>query len=303
MARADATRHNAGDRGAHAATTPPERSVVPSRLFAASLLCAAACSPSTRQPDAPPAADVFDIVTAAEKTALVFEVDSVVGRGPDDGVTAKVSAQLDALIGGGYLDKPAGATFTDDEELPALGDPERVWTFAELDALAASHRSLRVAADTAVIHVVYVDGRYEDDGGSSMVLGFAWGGDSIVMLKDNIERACRDDGAVGLLAPGLADTVCRTTEYTVLLHEIGHLMGLVNNGAPMQSEHQDTEHGAHDVNEDCLMYWLNDQSSVVDAIAERIGRGEDDDAIPFDDACLADLRAAGDEGAGSDGGA
>jgi hypothetical protein len=264
---------------------------VPSRLFAAALLCTAACSPTTQPPAPPPSFDVDDIVTAAEKTALVFEVDAVAERGPADGVTTKVSTQLDALIAGGYLAKPDGVAFQIDEELPPLGDPERVWTFDELRALTASHRSVRVAADVAVVHVVYVDGRYEDDSGGSLVLGFAWDGDSIVMLKDNIERACRDDGAVGLLAPGLADTVCRTTEYTVLLHEIGHLMGLVNNGAPMQSEHQDTEHGAHDVNEDCLMYWLNDQSSVVDAIAERIGRGEDDDAIPFDEACLADLRA------------
>ncbi len=267
-------------------------------VLCAAPLVAAACGPSNPLPGAPPRADLKDIVTATDKTALIFEIDAVVAHGPVDGALANVGEQLDALIAGRYLDKPAGATFTLDEELSELGDPERVWTFAELQALADAQRSLRVAADTAVIHVVYVDGRYEGDDGDAMVLGFAWRGDSIVMLKDNIDRACRSGPSVLLLAPQLVEEVCRTTEYTVLLHEIGHLMGLVGNGAPLQSDHQDEEHGAHDVNEECIMYWLNDQSSVADVIAERLGRG-DDAVTPFDDACLADLRALVD-GSGDD---
>lgn len=273
------------------------RVVVP--LLAASLL-PAACSPRG-DPDPPPSFDVDDIVTSERATKLVFEVDAVVGREPATGALEAVHEDLSSLVETGHLDKPDGVQFLLDEEIPPLGDPERAWTFEELDALAAAKRSLRRSPDEAVIHVLYVDGRYEEDGESSAVLGFAWQGDSIVMLKDNIERACRNGPAVLLLAPGLAESVCRRTEATVLLHEIGHLMGLVDNGTPPLVDHKDEEHGAHCTNEDCLMYWLAERSDVVDVIAERIGRGDDGRTF-FDEACLADLKAKADDAA-ADGGA
>lgn len=252
------------------------------------LVLVVGCARQEPSLDPVPEVDVDDILTAERATKLVFEVDAVLGREPATGVLEQVADDLGALVTTGHLDKPGGVSFLLDEELPPLGDSERVWTFAELDGLADAHRTLRLAADTAVIHLVYVDGRYEGDDDSSSVLGFAWQGDSIVMLKDNIERACRQGAAVQLLAPALQETVCRRTERTVLLHEVGHLMGLVNNGAPMVTPHQDEEHGAHDVNEDCIMYWLNERSTVVDAIAEEVGG---DELPTFDEACLADLKA------------
>jgi hypothetical protein len=257
---------------------------------ASALLLVVGCVRGEPALDPPPDVGVDDVVTSRRATKLTFEVDAVLGREAATGALEQVAEDLTALTTTGHLDKPDGVQFLLDEELPPLGDAERAWTFAELNGLADAHRTLRRPAEEAVLHVLYVDGRYEDDDDESAVLGFAWKGDSIVMLKDNIDRACREGPAVTLLAPALAETVCRRTEATVLLHEVGHLMGLVNNGAEMVADHQDDEHGAHDVNEDCIMYWLNERSTVVDAIAEQVG-GDGADRATFDEACLADLKA------------
>lgn len=59
------------------------------------------------------------------------------------------------------------------------------------------------------------------------------------------------------------------------MHELGHAIGLVNNGIPMSSPHQDAEHGAHTTNNECVMYWLNEgPSGLRDFVAQYIVSGE-----------------------------
>jgi hypothetical protein len=47
-------------------------------------------------------------------------------------------------------------------------------------------------------------------------------------------------------------------EQATLVHEFGHAMGLVNNGVPLTSSHQDTQKGHHCINTNCVMYWQNE---------------------------------------------
>jgi hypothetical protein len=64
------------------------------------------------------------------------------------------------------------------------------------------------------------------------------------------------------------------------------LLGLVNLGSTMQTEHNDEAHDKHCDNENCLMFWKTSNSSMV---GEMVGSG-----IPQLDAnCLADLQANG----------
>jgi hypothetical protein len=61
----------------------------------------------------------------------------------------------------------------------------------------------------------------------------------------------------------------------ILLHEFGHIMGLTGPGS-----HQDSEHGSHCSNRECLMYWL--------------ARPREPGApIEFDANCLQDIAKAG----------
>lgn len=256
----------------------------------ASAVAVAAC-PSTRGDGASPKRfAAADFVTDAPYGGLVLEVDAVVEERPADAVLEATHARLFELVEAGAVEKPDGIAFTIDEELPPLGDPDRPWTFDELEGLARAHRNLFPGEGVAVIHMLVVDGRYEGDDGDGLVLGLAWGGDTLALFSDNIARACESAPAVQLLAPALAEEVCRRTTATVLLHEVGHLLGLVNNGAPMQVDHQDEAHGAHDVDEDCIMYWAAERSRIADVIAERVAQGGAEQPS-FDQACLDDLKA------------
>ncbi len=70
---------------------------------------------------------------------------------------------------------------------------------------------------------------------------------------------------------------------TLLEHEFGHLMGLVDQGSPMQVNHKDAANGAHCDKPDCLMYY-NVEAGFTGTLS----------AVPSLDAnCIADLKANG----------
>ncbi|MCB9788615.1 MAG: hypothetical protein H6744_18210 [Deltaproteobacteria bacterium] len=231
-----------------------------------------------------------DLVTAREYQALLVEIDHVSGHGPNAAALSQLEQQLDALRAAGHLAKPGGVRFVIDEVLTPVG-ADHVSTFDELQALAQAHRSLVPAPGEAAIHVLYVDGHYQDDSEQSQILGFAYGGSWLVMLADNIDGGC--DSSPLLSLPGLSparDQVCARAESTVFMHELGHLFGLVDNGAPMVTPHEDADHAHHDANEDCLMYWAIQGSKAIDLIAQRF-KDNQQGAVSFDAACLADLDA------------
>ena len=51
------------------------------------------------------------------------------------------------------------------------------------------------------------------------------------------------------------DTSQRYIEQATVIHEIGHAIGLVNNGVPLSSDHEDTVRPHHTINSDGVMYW------------------------------------------------
>ncbi len=280
------------------------RSIPATSILLAALCCApAACDSGAAALDADTSSDAdatvtevptsfgpADLVTARKYDALMVEIDHVAGHAPNAAALAQLEEQLDALERDGHLAKPGGIRFVIDEALDPVG-AGHVSTFGELSARAKAHRSVLPRAGEATIHVLYTDGRYEDDRDQSYVLGFAYGGSWLVMLSDNIERGCDSSPLLGLPGlGGLAGQVCARAESTVFLHEVGHLFGLVDNGTPMVSPHEDPDHDGHDVSSDCLMYWAIEGSRAVDLIAERFQSGKSG-AIAFDAACLADLDA------------
>lgn len=236
--------------------------------------------------------DAADIVgSATGYTSLRVAIDHVPGKGPDADALDDLESELGALRSAGALAKPDGI---DAQVLSGavegVDDPDTVRTLADLRALSDTWAATHEAADgEALLHMLYVDGRYEGDDGDGAVLGFAYGGDRMVMFADNIARACEGGPLLGFL-PAVRARLCSDLEGSVLIHEVGHLLGLVNNGTPMVADHQDEPNGAHDVNEDCVMYWAAERSSAADLIADRFQNG-DEGALSFDAACLNDLRA------------
>ncbi len=217
---------------------------------------------------------------------LVLELDKVDGHGPEDGVEADLTAGLSQL-----LDKPAGVEVVHDGLIPSKG-ADHAWTFSELSALAKQTFDLAVPDDTIKMHIVFLDGRYAEDTDSFKILGLAWASTHLVVFKDTIESLCQG-GLAGPLSQTLRARLCASTELGIWTHEVGHLLGLVGNGLPLTTDHQDHDHGAHDTDDGCIMYYAYQGQALVDLFRTRLLAGGEPD-LGFDAACLADIAAVRD---------
>jgi hypothetical protein len=207
---------------------------------------------------------VLAYLTSASFTRLRVEIDAVDGLWP--------YASSKDYLGRFYaelLDKPDGIVFVEDETLEPTGN-DVAWSIDDLDALARAHASAEQAG-TISIQVLALHGHYAaEDGGT--VLGVAWGQRFIALFQDALRSNCE-----GGLFGGLEQDACEAAERNVWAHEMGHVIGLVDNGVPMQTDHRDAEHGRHDSNEGCLMYWAYDRPEIFDTLFDRLGSGEGSD--------------------------
>jgi hypothetical protein len=223
---------------------------------------------------------------------LVFELDYTSGHLPRQQNEADIETGFASL-----LDKPGGVEIVHDEELEPHEDGYG-WSFEELDFFATSHHNMAVDDDTTTIHVLFVDGHYDPDGQTSAddstTLGLAWDHEHVVIFEDVLERRCRQ--SVDVKGENLIEKLCTRTELGVWTHEIGHVIGLVDNGLPMVQDHEDPQHEHHDHNEECVMYWAYETTGLIDELRGRLAREETlEDRINFDDACKADIAAMRDE--------
>lgn len=109
------------------------------------------------------------------------------------------------------------------------------------------------------------------------VLGVAYRNTSLALFGSKIQEY---SGGIGQPSQPLLET-------TVMNHEFGHIMGLVNVGTDLQSDHQDTAHGKHCDVDGCLMYWTAETGDVV---TNLVGLSS---APSLDPQCIADLQAKG----------
>ncbi|HJK93370.1 MAG TPA: hypothetical protein RMH85_15545 [Polyangiaceae bacterium LLY-WYZ-15_(1-7)] len=205
---------------------------------------------------------------------LVFEVDHVADRLPRSQGEDLVVAGVTAIV-----DKPGGVAIVHDDVLEPRGG---AWTYAALQELARA--TYDGQPDAATVHVLIVDGRYADN---PNVLGLAWDHRHIALFGDVIESSCA--GLEAILRPGQAERACDRTWMAIWAHELGHVVGLVDLGAPMQEPHRELGGTHHCDDESCVMWRTHDGSDLLEHVRGRIDLTEVD--LGFDDACLADLAA------------
>jgi hypothetical protein len=205
---------------------------------------------------------VADYLRSDDYRRLILEVDVTAGAQPEPGLVEEVRAQLEALV-----DKPDGVEVMIDQELAPRG-PAYEWTAAGIVNLWEETSIRELPDGSLAIHTVFVDGFSEDRG----TLGESRDHQHIVLFKDAL---C----GVDRFADG-----CRVAEHFTWMHELGHVLGLVNNGAPMQVPHERSLGRHHCTEDDCIM-------------GARLHR---DDAVAageppsFGPACHADLTAVRD---------
>lgn len=115
--------------------------------------------------------------------------------------------------------------------------------------------------------------------GNSQVIGFHISNTKIMAIfKDVIRNS----------SGGQLQMVPKYVEQATLIHEMGHALGLVNNGLPLTSSHQDTAHGAHCKNPECVMYYSNEGASEMLHFA--INASRKGSSVMFDKQCLDDAQ-------------
>ncbi len=121
-------------------------------------------------------------------------------------------------------------------------------------------------ADVAVLHLLYLAGRSDQDG----VLGVTVRADTIAVFPDEIASAT---------SPLVGAT---RIERAVVVHELGHVLGLVD--LFLNDHREDPDHPGHSTNRNSVMYWAVES----DVVAQLFGGPP---PVDFDSADLADLRS------------
>lgn len=171
------------------------------------------------------------------------------------------------------LSKPGGISIKL-VEIPTQN--QNSFSLDELKNIESSYRNTKNNKGEITAYLFYANGDYSANSNNAQTLGIAYGSSSMVVFGKTIE-----ENTGGLTQPSPA-----LVEQSVMKHEVGHILGLVNLGAPMQTNHQDTEHGKHCINENCLMYWATETGNFISNLTGS-------SPPQLDANCIADLRANG----------
>jgi hypothetical protein len=160
------------------------------------------------------------------------------------------------------------------EQIPTQA--QESWTTAQVFDLAQGTWDTPQTSTSTEFYVLFLNGYFNDKGVvNKQVTGISINETPVIAIfKDVIRKSGYSS---------FDDTVI---EQTTLVHEFGHAVGLVNNGLPMVSDHEDTEHINHCTNEDCVMYWENDGASLNLFIHKIINSPSD---VLFGPECLNDV--------------
>ena len=224
-------------------------------FFVAAML-SAGCSPSGQ-----PGSAATDYVSNETYEQLVIEVDVVQGRTLDTRTTNFVLHELAPIV-----DKAAGVRFEFSDTIAESATPGS-YTVADFRALEENYRDYRSEEGVAVLYLLLLDGTFANLPEGSSVLGLAYSESAVVLFADEVEAACNADQ--NQFEPELRPLICPVSAAMVTLHEIGHILGLVENGAPLSAPHRDKEHGNHCTSGKCIMNWQNNSWYVVGFVQQR----------------------------------
>ena len=210
-------------------------------------------------------------LSSSEFTEMVIEIDHAPGYAPEASTVQLLTERLDDVC-----DKPDGirAVITETEF-----DHSGAWGAEDVrDQALAFREAPPMDGATLRWHLLFPAGGYDDDS----VLGVAVNAADVAVFRDSI-----DDAENILRRPSAEDI-----ENSVTLHEVGHLLGLVNLVYTSPRDHEDPDHPGHSSNEDSVMYWAVDSSSIGAIFSGELPNDfDDDDRADLEDLASGDLEA------------
>jgi len=209
-----------------------------------------------------------NFLSSANYDKLIVEIQYMTGFQP----TATAVTNLTSFLQD-RLNKTGGITVVQ-TSISSAG--KSVYSTTDVAAIENANRTQKSYGKTVTAYILFVDGDYSDNGTDTKVLGITYGSTSIVLFGKTIKEF-----STGLSRPSTA-----TLETTVIQHEFGHVLGLVDRGTPMKSSHLDTANGKHCSDKNCLMYYLVESSASIAGIMGGSMTG-------LTGSCLDDLRANG----------
>lgn len=210
-----------------------------------------------------------DLLSANNFTSMVVEMAYVEGYEPTELAKNHLLAFLEDRTF-----KPNGISI-ETRAIPSLGLSS--YSIDDISSIEAANRTKYNSGEQIAVWIFFADAPSSSSSSSGVVLGTAYRNTSFVIFEEDIHNY--SDSA---LEPSRS-----VLESTVIEHEFGHLLGLTNLGAPLQSPHEDSAHPKHCDDENCLMYWA---AETGEGILNMLSGG----TVPeLDNACLADLQANG----------
>lgn len=207
-----------------------------------------------------------DLLSDSDFNEVVIEIDYMPAHKPtQDGLNSLKTFMEKRL-------HKQTITFNTPTEIPA--GTQTSYTAADIRDLEEEHRDNFTDASGSTLHLYFlvVDAEFDQ----SNVLGIAYWNTSVAFFGPTIENISG--------TPPLAPSE-EKIESTVFRHELGHLMGLVDNGSPMQTEDHKTTGSAHCTTNGCLM---EPSVRTTDFFSNFSGN-----IPPLDDLCTNDLQANG----------
>ena len=213
-----------------------------------------------------------DLLSADSFTALEVELVSIEGFNPRAETVTNLRTFLEER-----LNKPGGVNIIE-RSISSIGDAP--FSTAEIIEIEDQVRTSFNNGTTISVFVLFTDGVSVNDTQFNKTLGTAYRNTSVVIYEPTIREFSNDPtepSRVGL-------------ESTTLTHEICHLLGLVNLGTPLTSDHEDPLNGRHCVVEDCLMFFQTEVQGGIPKMSKNMTASQ---TTPLDPLCLADLEANG----------
>lgn len=140
-------------------------------------------------------------------------------------------------------------------EMTMIPDQQKTsYTTPDIRKIAEAYQTLESSENQGVVFVIYLDGYFNIGGQDQQnVLGVSIGAFTVALFKPVIS-AIPGGGVLG-------GSPKYQVEQATVVHEVGHALGLVDNGVALHTDHLDEANGKHCDNQNCVMYWANEGAS------------------------------------------
>ena len=186
----------------------------------------------------------------AKYTSLVVEIDYEAGYMPEQSSTELLKTRLEQVC-----NKPQGVEILLTE---TNFEHEGQWSSSDVRDKSWDEKSEDPqTGSTLYWQAIFPSGQYANDG----VLGVAVDASTVAIFGESV-----DDAEGPIFNRPSAEEI----ENSVLVHEFGHLLGLVNLVYQSPVEHEDEEHKGHSNNEDSVMYWAIESANIGNIITGQL---------------------------------